>query len=113
MGPVRRALDDGQEIDVLAPAANGVVEEMRAGPHPELDGLRVRQRGQARGRHDAAESAGAGVDRALAAGNEAPDQRADAIRPDCQIRLSNTAVGEAELNAAPVVDEVRQAMAEM
>ena len=113
MRPVRRALDDGQEIDVLAPTANGVVEEMRARPHPELDGLRVRQRGQTRGRHDAAESAGAGVDRALAAGNEAPDQRADAIRPDCQVRLSNTAVGEAELDAVPVVDEVRQAMAEM
>jgi len=112
-GPGLRTLDHREVVDILALAADRVVQQVRVRTNPELDGLRVRQCRQLPGRHDAAEGAGPGVGRALAPGDPLADGRAHAVRPDHEVRLRGLAVGKLERDAVALVDEALQPVSQV
>ncbi len=111
--PGRRPLDHGEEVDVLAVAADRVVQQVRVRAHPELDRLGIGEGGKPIGGHDAAEGARPRVDRLLAAGHPAAHQRAHAVRADHQVRLHGPAVGEREADRVALLDEVGEPVPEM
>lgn len=97
---MRRPLDDGKEVDVRCVGSDRVVQQVRVRPHPELQRPRVGQRGQVAHRHDAAEGAGAGVDRPLLAGHVAAHGRAGAVGADDDVGLGARPIGEVEADDA-------------
>ena len=101
-------LHDGEEVDVLAVAADGVVQHVCVRAHPELDGVRVRQRRQVLDGHDSAEGARAGVDGVVGAGDPAPDGGAHAVGADDEVGFLGAPVGELRDDAVALLDDVDQ-----
>ena len=92
-GPPRRALDDCQEVD-QASAAERVVQQVRAGSHPELQRAGVGQARQAGGRNQAAEPRGVRVGRLnVAAGDPGADPGVHAVRAHQHIGVEEGARG--------------------
>ena len=99
--PPAGRIDHGEEVDHPA-ALDGVVQQVRAGPHPELERAGLGQVRQQRGRDQAAESRRTGVDRLVATGHPGPGQRMHAVGAHHQ-PASNTAPEEqrTRIPAAP------------
>ena len=88
--PVPWRVDHGQEVDQAA-AVDRVVQQVRAGPDPELQGAGIGQPGQQVDRDQAAEPGRARVDRLVPAGHPVPDQRVHAVRAHHQAGLEDGA----------------------
>ena len=106
-------LDDREEVDGFACAPDRVVQQVRVGTHPELDGVRIGKRRQALGGHDAAERAGARVDGVVGAGDPAAHGGAHAVRADHDIGALDAAVRELEHHAVALRHHVHQSTAQV
>jgi hypothetical protein len=118
-GPRRRSFLHRKEVDILAFAADGVVQQVGVRPHPELDREPIGQRRQPLLRYDSAKRAGGGIAHPFGPRDPGAHPRAHAVGADHHIRVDRPAVfklqgqagaglldrGEAVPEIQPVADE--------
>ena len=99
--------------EVLVPVADGVVQQVPARAHPELDGFRIGEGGEQLRGHDAAGGAAPGVARVVVTEEETAGEGAGDVGADDQIGFRVVAVGEAEAGGGTGVVDVHHPLAQV